>query len=762
MFTDAFRTSSTIVCLLGCIALGCGENAATEQSVAAPLPDRGALDPARTPGSEHALLGYWYPHHLDQDAQGEQRVLTIMANFADTSFTEPTIATVDDALSGSGASGPSVDDYYREVSYGQMWMPGEVYPDWVQLSEPQHCRWQDWASEAMALVDDDVDFTEYDLLVFLAPAGDCAYKAFSWAGRDTVETSDGPVRLGLVFGDLDVNPDDYWETSLEYVLIHEIGHTLGVEHQGLELCNPTSISTPSNCNWIDWIGKLGPMSNPNITWPTHFNAHHKNLIGWMDHESMPTVTESGLYELQPIACHEGSPAGCPDSTLPRALRIPRANRYPRRDLYIEYRQPVGYDAAVPSVGPDGGNNFVDGAMAHVSRGLFSAQLDASVSADEPASVYQAALPPPQDPLDPLPHEVFTDPESGTTFTTVEASPERLVVDIQLGSEIGRGPELDILAPDDGDTVSGAVKITAHAVDQSDVVSVDATVSWGDETVFESPMTGTPYSTTWTVDPTTHCGSLDIDVIAEDGAGYRTTERIDVMVECADTDDDGIIDIADNCPLEPNTDQFDYDADGIGSACDACPADAENDADGDGHCAAIVGDLAGDTCVDLVDQSAFADSLYSDGDDMSGDLNGDGVVDLSDVGIFSAHYGMCADNCPIDANPDQTDTDGDHRGDVCDFPHVVSTIPAQGATDVSTFDPVQITFDVPIALSTFEATFEPETPHGYSLSADGRTVTIAHSPFVSFEEYELTVSSGVESVDGDIAPDDYVLSFTTGM
>jgi len=88
----------------------------------------------------------------------------------------------------------------------------------------------------------------------------------------------------------------------------------------------------------------------------------------------------------------------------------------------------------------------------------------------------------------------------------------------------------------------------------------------------------------------------------------------LCVTCAgaggDADDDDVCGNWDNCPDDANVDQTDTDGDGIGDVCDACPNDPDNDVDGDGVC---------------------------------GDL----------------------DNCPTVANGDQADTNNDGEGDACD-------------------------------------------------------------------------------------------------
>ena len=89
--------------------------------------------------------------------------------------------------------------------------------------------------------------------------------------------------------------------------------------------------------------------------------------------------------------------------------------------------------------------------------------------------------------------------------------------------------------------------------------------------------------------------------------------------CADIDNDGIFDIADNCPDNCNTQQLDADNDGIGDVCD--------DTSGCGGCG----------------QPAC---------EVSCDIDNDGILNAED-------------NCPDNCNIGQSDADSDGIGDACD-------------------------------------------------------------------------------------------------
>ena len=131
-------------------------------------------------------------------------------------------------------------------------------------------------------------------------------------------------------------------------------------------------------------------------------------------------------------------------------------------------------------------------------------------------------------------------------------------------------------------------------------------------------------------PTRNAGSAAATMLGTvdfDGEGRNLESAPDIGAdEFLDTDADTIVDIADNCPVNANTNQADGDGDGRGDVCDNCPSTAN-----------------------AAQQNTDGDDL---GDACDPDLDGDGSSND-------------ADNCPSTANPDQADNDGDGAGNVCD-------------------------------------------------------------------------------------------------
>jgi len=113
--------------------------------------------------------------------------------------------------------------------------------------------------------------------------------------------------------------------DLKGVFAHEIGHNLGMDHA----------STPSD----EYGDGTDPMSMG--TWMLHgVNAPHRVALGWLAAADTVQVSESGVYEVAPLAADPSA------ATAPRTILIPKADTH--EYYYLSYRTPLGFD------------NYIDG------------------------------------------------------------------------------------------------------------------------------------------------------------------------------------------------------------------------------------------------------------------------------------------------------------------------------------------------------------------------------------------------------------------
>ena len=136
--------------------------------------------------------------------------------------------------------------------------------------------------------------------------------------------------LGTVGG----NPSGAWINGgfQGGVVAHEVGHNFGLYHSHAMDCGTQVIG--GSCSSIEYGDTLDTMGS--AVPPKHFNAAQKERLGWLNYGTSPpitTVQADGVYTIDPLE---------PMGTAPKALKV----RTPGGDwYYIEYRQPIGFDAS---------------------------------------------------------------------------------------------------------------------------------------------------------------------------------------------------------------------------------------------------------------------------------------------------------------------------------------------------------------------------------------------------------------------------------
>jgi len=259
---------------------------------------------------------------------GPQNIIVVTVEFADAKHTQPRSYYEDLFFN-------KIDRYFRETSYNQCWIVGDITNKWYQMPKsskeyvlgrgPGFNLYAVWpfVEEAVLIADNDVDYSKYRMVVIVHAAEGIG---IGYSFVSPVKTRRGTFLLSYV-----ILPE---QRILQYpgVPPHEFGHGLG----GLP---DMYVLTPAGTADTVFVGQWDQMSAAFSMW-RHFSAWCKIKMGWIQSHGMVETRrgQTANVTLDPLSV-AGSGV--------YALKIILTEK-----MYylVEVRQKIGYDRNLPDSG----------------------------------------------------------------------------------------------------------------------------------------------------------------------------------------------------------------------------------------------------------------------------------------------------------------------------------------------------------------------------------------------------------------------------
>jgi M6 family metalloprotease-like protein len=307
-----------------------------------------------------------------------------------------------------GASGHSLDGFWREASYGKTSATGNVF-GWYTLDRAYTCTdYSVLQDAAITAASAEVNFQNYTRIFVVLPYDlGCGWSGIAMMGCSTLNSPAGPFTASRTY----LTPDSFADRDRGVELVtHEAGHNLNLHHAnwrdfGTEVLGPVGASGS--------IGEYGDVFSTMGFWNLgHYSAPHKAQLNWLDPGANYTVVQtSGTWSLQPI---EFSPPGL------QALKIQRGSGNDAW-LWVEYRQPIGnYDSALTYTQP------FSGALIHYEdslTGIHTHLLDFTPETDTFGDPALAG------------GRTWTDPYSNVSITLQGATANALTVSVNYAAPL---------------------------------------------------------------------------------------------------------------------------------------------------------------------------------------------------------------------------------------------------------------------------------------------------------------------------------------
>ena len=326
-------------------------------------------------------------------------VLVTLLKFADTPSDPMPVLTAQQVMS---TNADSVTKYFKEASYGQHQLNVTVTSSWLRsstLKTPTACGSTQWsqiqqAADAAAKAAGYTATYEYHVYVFPRVSA-CGWSGLAYIGAPKWAYINGAGAVAT------------------HVIAHEMGHNFGLMHAGSVDCGSAVIGgTCSVSEYGDSFNTMGQGSS------MHYGAAQKYSLGWIAAGAVKVHTSgTTTYTINPLELAGGTTY---------AVKIPVATR---RTYWLEYRQPLGFDAGLASYPNNGVQLRVALPFETTCSGC---NIDTQFLDLTPAtsSKYDGAL---------VVGKTFKDPQYGTTISVLSASATG--VSVQVSSTGATPPSL---------------------------------------------------------------------------------------------------------------------------------------------------------------------------------------------------------------------------------------------------------------------------------------------------------------------------------
>lgn len=252
---------------------------------------------------------------------GSNRVAVILVNFNNLTRRIPTKSEAKTLMD------TRYSPFFAEMSYRKATMVGDIY-GWYTLNILATCDVGEFGQRAITAADPNINYNNYKYVMMVFPNNNCATVGGAYGPPGPrYSTAEGTKNL-LV----SAYANDYFISHTNFLVGHEMGHSLGVFHANGWECGTNSIG--GNCKSIEYGDQFDTMGGSWLA--SHYGTYYKEFLKWLAPQNIKLVTRSGTYNVGKIETLTNDV---------QSLKIPREGTSTYYN--VENRTATGSDATLP-------------------------------------------------------------------------------------------------------------------------------------------------------------------------------------------------------------------------------------------------------------------------------------------------------------------------------------------------------------------------------------------------------------------------------